>query len=443
MKIELSGHYGYRRILRTILPSVGMMLATSIYTIVDGFFVSNFAGGTAFAAMNVIWPPLAITAALGLMIGTGGSALISKTFGQGDDDRARAIFTMLVRFSVLVGIICTTLILVFMKPLVILLGAEGEMIGYAVLYGRIVGLSLPFFILQMAFQSFYMTAEKPQLGTLMSIICGVANIGLDALLVAGFGMGLAGAAIATSVTISLSGIFPLAWFASKKNTTHLRFVRAASDWKAIGSACTNGLSEYVGNIALNVISICYNLQLMKYIGENGVSAYGIIMYIGFIFAAIFIGYNISISQVIAFNYGARNSAEIKSLLRKSIALIGIFGVIITLISEVAALPVARIFVGFDEELCRLTAHATRIYMLSFLICGLNMFASAWFTALGNGIISAFGAFTRTLVFELAAIFILPAIFGIEGIWCAVSVAEVLTLILSAILILAFRKRYGY
>lgn len=443
MKIELSGHYGYRRILKTMLPSVFMMLATSIYSIVDGYFVANFAGGTAFAAMNIIWPALAVMSAIGLMIGTGGSALISKTFGGGEPQKACQYFTMLVRFAIVVGVLSTVLLMIFMRPLVTALGAKGEMIPMAVSYGRIVGTSMPFFILQMAFQSFYMTAERPQMGTWMSIICGIANVGLDALLVVGFGMGLSGAAIATSLTLCLGGIFPLLWFSSRRNATHLHFVRTGYDWKAIGHSCTNGLSEYVGNIALNVVGICYNLQLMKYIGENGVSAYGILMYLGFIFASLYIGYNISISQVVAFNYGAGNTQEIKSLLKKSAVLMGSFGIVITLVSEMAAMPIARVFVGFNEELCQLSAHATRIYMLSFLICGFNMFTSAWFTAFGNGIISAIAAFTRTLVFELSAIWILPQMLGIDGIWMAVNVAEVLALALSICLIFGFRKRYGY
>lgn len=420
-----------------------MMLVNSIYTIVDGWFVSNFAGSTAFASMNIVWPAISIISALGLMIGTGGSALISKTFGEGDNERARQYFTMMVRLCAIVGIICAVLAFIFMEPLVERLGAEGEMIHYATLYGRILSFALPLFLVHMAFLSFYMTAEKPQMGTLVSVICGVANIGLDALFVVGFKWGLEGAAIATAATICISGLFPLLWFKSKLNKTHLRFVRTKPDWKAIGFSCVNGLSEYVGNIALNIISICYNLQLMKYIGENGVSAYGVIMYLGFIFAALFIGYNLSMSQVIAYNYGAGNKQELHSLLKKSLVLMCLFGVVITLISEVTAIPVAKIYVGFDKELCELTAHATRLYMLSFLICGINMFTSAWFTSLGNGVISAIGAFTRTLIFELSAIFILPAIFGIDGIWFAVSVAEILALIMAIGLIVGFRKRYGY
>lgn len=442
MKIELSGHYGLWRLVKTCMPTVAMMIITSVYSIVDGFFVSNYAGNTAFAAMNIVWPILALLSATGLMIGTGGSALVSKTLGEGDKARARELFTMLVRIALVLGIVLAVGGFIFMRPLVVALGAEGEMIAKAVIYGRIVIVSMPAFIIQMAFQSFYMTAEKPELGTQMSLMSGCTNIALDALFIAGFGWGLAGAAIATAISLTAGGFFPLWYFSSKKNDSHLKFVQFNRiDWRAIGKTCTNGMSEYVGNIALNVVSIGYNLQLMKYIGENGVSAYGIIMYVGFIFAAVFIGYNLCVSQVIAFNFGAGNREELGSLLKKSLILIGIGGIILTFLAEISAPLLAKIFVGYDDELCELTVRAVRIYMLSYLLCGFNMFCSAWFTALNNGLVSAVAAFARTLVFELGAVIIMPQLLGIDGIWLSVNIAEILALIMSTALILAFRRRY--
>lgn len=442
MKVELAGHYGIRRLAVTSVPMIAMMIVTSVYSIVDGYFISNFAGPTAFAAMNLIWPALALISAVGLMIGTGGSALVSKTLGEGNTGRASEIFTMLVHIALIIGIILTAALFIFMKPLVIALGAEGDMIPKAVMYGRIVVLAMPEFIMQMMFQSFYMTAEKPELGTRMSIISGCINIALDALFVVGFGWGLTGAAVATALALATGGIYPLWYFSSKKNNTHLQFVCFSEiDWRAIGRTCTNGMSEYVGNIALNIVSIGYNLQLMKYIGENGVSAYGIIMYVGFIFAAVFIGYNLCVSQVIAFNFGAGCKAELRSLLKKSLVLIGIGGIVMTALAEGFAPLLAKIFVGYDAELCTLTVRALRIYMLSFLLCGFNMFCSAWFTALNNGLVSAVAAFVRTLIFELGAVLIVPGLLGIDGIWLSVSIAEVLAILMSAVLILSFRRRY--
>lgn len=442
MKIELSGHYTAGRLMKTCMPTVAMMIVTSVYSMVDGFFVSNYAGSTAFAAMNIVWPVLAMLSAIGLMIGTGGSALVSKTLGEGDKLRASRLFTMLVQFAILLGILLTTVTFIFMRPITIFLGAEGEMIPKAVMYGRIVIISMPAFILQTTFQSFYMTAEKPELGTIMSIICGCVNIAFDAIFIAGFGWGLAGAAAATAFSLLIGGVYPLWYFSSRMNTTHLKFTHFSGiDWKAIGRTCTNGMSEYIGNIALNIVSIAYNLQLMKYIGKNGVSAYGIIMYVGFIFAAVFIGYNLCSSQLIAFNYGAGNKAELRSLLKKSLLIIGLEGIVLTLLAEVSAPALAGIFISYDSDLCELAVRALRIYMLSFLICGFNMFCSAWFTALNNGVVSAVAAFVRTLVFELGAVLLVPGIMGIDGIWMSVNIAEVLALTLSAGLFIATRKRY--
>ncbi|MCQ2179805.1 MAG: MATE family efflux transporter [Bacteroidales bacterium] len=443
MTVELSGHYGYRRIVKAMTPMVLMMLVTSVYSIVDGLFISNYAGSDAFAGMNLVWPAIALVGALGLMIGSGGSALVSKTFGEGDPEKANRIFSMLVRLTIVAGIAIAVLMFVFMPRVVLWLGADDALLKPAVTYGRILVSIMPFFMLQMAFQPFFMVAEKPDLGTAMSIASGVTNILLDALFVAVLGWGLPGAAVSSAIALSLGGVYPLLYFSSGRNRTHLRMVRCGFDWRSVAKSCSNGLSEFVGNIALNIIGICYNWQLMRYIGADGVSAYGIIMYMGFAFAAVFIGYNMGISQVVSYNYGAGNRAEIRSLLERSMVLIAIGGVAMVVLAELLAPTIARCFVGYDEPLCNLCVHATRIYMLSFFICGFNMFTSAWFTALNNGVVSAVAAFVRTLVFELAAVFILPAIVGIDGIWYAVNAAEILALILSATLILAYRKRYGY
>lgn len=442
MKIELSGHYGYRRIVKTMAPMVLMMLVTSVYSIVDGFFVSNFAGSNAFAGMNLIWPAFALVGALGIMIGSGGSALVAKTLGEGEKERASRIFSSMIRLTSVLGIITGAILFAFMPQVVRWLGSDAVMEPFAISYGRILTAFLPCYMLQMAFQPFYMVAELPQIGTRMSIICGVANIVLDAVFVAGLGWGLNGAAVATVISFLVGAVVPLWFFASRRNRTHLRLVRGGTTARDIIKSCINGMSEFVGNIALNVVGICYNWQLMKYIGAFGVDAYGIVMYLAFIFAAVFIGYNMGISQVISFNYGAGNTAELRSLLHKSLVLIGIGGTFMTVLAETSAPLLARIFVGYDRELCSLTVHATRIYMLSFIICGFNMFTSAWFTALNNGIVSAVAAFVRTLVFELSAVFILPSVFGIDGIWYSINAAEIMSLVLSFSLIFGFRRRYG-
>ena len=428
MEIALHGHYGYRRLVVSSVPSILMMLVGSIYSVVDGLFVSNFVGTSAFAALNIIWPAVMLIGALGLMVGTGGSALVSKTMGEGDYYRASAIFSMLIRFTLILSLVFMIPLLAFMEPLARILGAEGETARLCVVYGSICTLGLPAFMLQMCFQSFYMTAERPQLGTIMSIVCAVTNMVLDALFIVVFHWGLAGAAAASMLACCVGGFFPLWYFSSRRNRSSLRIVRSGFEREPLLQACSNGLSEYVGNISWNILAICYNLQLLRMMGENGVAAYSVLLYYGYIFAAVFFGYNIAVTPVIGYNY---------------VILLLVLGALMTLVSELSAGPAARLFVGYDPELTALTTRAIRLYMLSFFIAGINLFASAWFTGLNNGKVSATVSFIRNLVFELGFVFLLPAVMGPDGIWLAVDAADVCCLILCTILILAYRKRYGY
>ena len=443
MEIALNGHYGYRRLIRSSVPSIIMMLVGSIYSVVDGLFVSNFVGTTAFAALNVIWPAIMIIGALGLMVGTGGSALVSMKMGQRETLQANRIFSMLIRFTLLLSLAFMIPLLLLMEPLARVLGAEGEMVRQCVIYGRICAVGLPGFMLQMCFQSFYMTAEKPQLGTALSIACAATNMVLDALFIIVFDWGLTGAAAASMLACCVGGFYPLWYFSSRRNRSSLRMVPARFEKKALSRACSNGLSEYVGNISFNILAICYNLQLLKMMGENGVAAYSVLLYYGYIFAAVFIGYNIAVTPVIGYNYGSENTDELRSLLRHSVVLLLSMGFLMTLVSELSAGPAARLFVGYDPELTELTRHAIRLYMLSFFIAGINLFTSAWFTGLGNGKVSAIVSFIRNLVFELGFVFLLPLVLGADGIWLAVDAADLCCLVLCVTLIRRYRKSYGY
>ena len=438
MNIELSGHYTYPRIVKSVLPSIGMVLVTSIYSIVDGFFVSNFAGKTGFAAINLTFPAIMMIGSLGLMIGTGGAALVAKIKGEGYRQKADRVFTMLVQFGLALGVVLGVVLAVAAPTVARWLGADEPMMRECVLYIRLNMIGMPGFVLQCAFQSFYMAAERPQLGTLMSVVAGVTNIVLDAILVWGLGLGVAGAAVATAAGCLVGGLFPVFYFSSRRNRGTLLIRPTRIIWHYIGKACTNGLSEYVGSIAMNIVTICYNLQLMQYIGEDGVSAYGVVMYVAFIFAAVFIGYNIGITPIIGYHYGARDVHEQRSLFYKSLALIGGLGVLMTLSAELFASPLARVFVGYDEVLTALTIRAMRLYMLAFLISGTNMFVSALFTGLNNGVVSAAASFARTLVFEMACVWMLPSLLGIDGIWVAWPIAEILALLLCAFLV----RRYA-
>lgn len=442
MKIKLSDHFNYKKILIFTLPSIAMMVFSSIYWIVDGFFVSNFAGKTAFAAVNFIYPFIAILGTIGFMFGTGGSALVAKTLGEKQNEKANKIFSMLIYVSIIVGIIITILGQVFLKDVAILLGAEGEMLDNCVLYGRVVLLSITAFILQMQFQSFFVTAEKPTLGLIVTLIAGISNMILDALLVGVFDLGIVGAASATVVSQSIGGFVPLIYFA-RKNKSLLKLCKFSFDGKALLKTCTNGSSELMSNVSMNLVGMLYNVQLLKYAGEDGVAAYGILMYVCMIFLAIFIGYSVGIAPVIGYHYGANNENELKGLLKKSLIIIITASILMFALSEILATPLSMIFASYDKELLELTKRGFLLYSFSYLFAGLAIFGSGFFTALNNGLVSAIMSFLRTLVFQIAAVFLLPLLLDIDGIWLSVVFAELMAAMLSITFILANKNRYKY
>ena len=442
MTIQLSDHFTYKKLLRFTLPSIIMMIFTSIYGVVDGFFVSNFAGKTAFTAVNFIMPFLMILGTFGFMFGTGGSALISKTMGEGDMPRANRIFTMLTLVSFVTGVVVAVLGIVFIRPIAVLLGASGEMLECCVIYGRIILAALPAFMLQQEFQSFFVTAEKPQLGLVSTLVSGVTNMVLDALLVAVFDLGIVGAAVATGISQLIGGVFPIIYF-SRRNSSLLRFTRTSLDGKALLKTMTNGSSELMSNVSMSLVGMLYNVQLIKYAGEDGVAAYGVLMYVSMIFIAAFIGYSIGTAPVIGYHFGAGNTAELKSILKKSLVIISTVSVAMVVLGEVLAKPLSLVFVSYDSGLLELTVRGFYIFSFSFLFCGIAIFGSGFFTALNNGLISALISFLRTLVFQIVAIMILPLIWGTDGIWVSVIVAELMAALTTAVFIIALRKKYKY
>lgn len=442
MKIRLSDHFSYGRLMRFVLPSIIMMIVTSIYSIVDGFFVSNFVGKSAFAAVNLLMPFLMALAAFGFMIGAGGSALVAKTMGEGDQEKANQYFSMLIYVLAIVGVGLSALGFIFIRPIATALGASSVVLEDCVLYGRILLVSNTAFMLQNAFQSFLVAAEKPKFGLAISVIAGLMNIVLDFLLVYVFSFGLAGAALATAASQMTGAAVPLIYFLTRKGAV-LRLTRAKFNARALLKSCANGSSEMLTNISASFVSMLYNFQLIKLAGENGVAAYGVIMYVNFIFMAFYFGFSIGSSPLLSYNYGAENHNELKGLFRKSLVIIGMAALIMTALAELFARPLAGLFVGYDPELAAMTRTAFRLYSLSFLVSGFNVFGSAFFTALNNGALSAIISFLRTLVFQVAAILILPALFGIEGIWIALVVAECLTLLVTVPLLVAKRKQYHY
>lgn len=440
--IQLSDHFDYRRLLRFTFPSIIMMVFTSIYGVVDGFFVSNFAGKTPFAAVNFIYPVLIILGCPGFMFGTGGSALISKTMGEGNRKKANEIFSLLVWAGVVTGVVLGAAGFILLPNIAALLGAEGRLLEDCVTYGRIILVAGPFFMLQMEFQCLFATAEKPNLGLAVTVAAGVTNMVLDALLVGVLRWGLVGAAAATALSQAVGGVIPLVYF-GRQNTSPLRMTRCSFDGRALTVACTNGASELMSNISMSLVSMLYNGQLMAKAGEDGVAAYGVLMYVSMVFQAIFIGYAVGMAPVVGYHYGAGNKGELKGLLRRSVVLIGAFSIAMCLAGETLGRPLSLIFVGYDPELLDMTAHAFAIFSVSFLFSGVAIFGSSFFTALNDGLTSALISFLRTLVFQCAAVIVFPIFWGLDGIWWSIVAAEVMAVIVTVVFLAAKGKRYGY
>lgn len=442
-QIQLSDHFTYGRLIRFTLPSIAMMVFTSIYSVVDGFFISNFAGKTAFAALNLIWPFLLILGGMGFMVGTGGTALVSRCLGAGDKNQARRYFSQLIEFTAILGLLLTVVGLVFMEPIARLLGATEEMVPDCVLYGRIVISFNVAFMFQNVFQSFLIAAEQPRLGLIATVGAGLTNMVLDALFVGVFRWGLAGAALATGLSQTVGGLIPLVFFLNKDNGSALHLFFTPMEAQPLLQACGNGASELMSNISGSLAAMVYNFQLLHFLGEDGVSAYGVIMYVGFIFVAIFVGYSIGSAPIISFHYGAENQKELRNMFRKSTFLVGIWGVLMALAAFLMAGPLAKLFVGYDEALFLLTRNAMKLYSLAFLFAGFNIFVSSLFTALNNGTVSAIVSFCRALVLQIGMVLLLPGLVGPNGLWLAAFATESCALIVDVFFLLKNRKKYGY
>ena len=440
--IQLSDHFTYARLFRFVLPSIVMMVFTSIYGVVDGLFVSNFAGKTAFASINLIMPFLIILGAMGFMLGTGGTALVSRVLGEGDKEHANKYFSMITLFGILLGVILTVVGVLAMRPMAILLGATEAMVDDCVLYGRIVVCFLTSFMLQNMFQSFLIAAERPKFGLLITLAAGVTNMVLDALFVGVFRWGIAGAAIATGISQTVGGVVPLMYFLfSKSSPLRLRWTEFEA--QPLLRSCANGSSELMSNISGSLIGMLYNAQLMRFLGEDGVATYGVLMYVQFIFVAIDIGYSIGCAPIISYHYGARNHPELRNLLTKGLKVMGILGIVMTIAAISLSGTLANIFVGYDATLCELTRHAFHLFSFAFLLAGFNIFLSSFFTALNNGGVSAAISFLRTLVFQAASVILLPMVLDVDGLWWAASAAEALAFVVSIGFLLAMKVKYHY
>lgn len=443
MTIQLSEHFTYKKIFRFALPSIVMMVFTSIYGVVDGTFVSNFVGKTPFAAVNLVWPFLMILGAFGFMIGTGGSALVAKTLGEDKKEDANRYFTMLITLVIILGLLLTILGLIVIRPLSSALGASGQMLEDCVTYGRTLVIFNTAFMLQSVFQSLFITAEKPRLGLIMTVIAGLTNMVLDALFIAVFKWGLVGAALATGLSQCIGGVLPLIYFMSPKNDTALKFVKTKLEETVLLKACANGVSELMTTVSSSLVSMLYNFQLMRLAGQNGIAAYGAVMYVEFAFVAVFIGYSIGTAPIVSYHYGAGNNDEVKNMLQKSFKIMSILGITMMVFAQMLASPLAKVFVGYDKELFDMTVHGFRLFSFYFILAGINIYSSSFFTALNNGIISAIISFSRTLGFETLSVIILPIFFKLDGVWMAITVAEICAFVISMSFLISKREKYNY
>ncbi len=442
MAIQLSEHFNYKKLFKFTLPSIVMMIFTSIYGVVDGIFVSNFVGKTAFTAVNFVMPVIMVLGAAGFIFGPGGSAIVAKTMGEKKPEEANKQFSMVVCAALITGIALAILGIIFLRPIVSLLGAGGEMLDTCVLYGTIILAATPAFVLQFAFQSFFITAEKPELGLKITVASGVANMVLDALLVAVFPLGIVGAALATALSQCIGGIYPIIYFA-RKNSSALKLVKTKFHAKTLISTFTNGSSELLTNVSISLVSMLYNMQLLKFAGEDGVAAYGVLMYVNMVFLAVFFGYTMGTAPIVSYHYGAENHKELRSLRRKSLVIVGVSSLAMFILAEVLAYPLSMIFTGYDKGLLDMTARGFFIYSFSFLFAGVSIWSSSFFTALNNGLVSAIISFLRTLVFQVGAVLVLPLFLKLDGIWLSIVVAEFLAVIVGGIFVFALKKKYNY
>jgi len=443
MKIQLSDHFNYSRLLRFTFPSIMMMIFTSIYGMVDGFFISNYVGKTAFASVNLIIPYLQILGGVGAMLGVGGSALVAKTLGEKDLVRVRKYFSMMVYLMIAVGLVTTVIGIIGIRPMAYFFGATEDMVGDCVTYGVFCLVFNVMYLMQCGFQSYLIVAEKPQLGLAVTVLAGCTNMILDYLFMAVFHMGIAGAGLATGLTQSVGCLVPLFWFMSKRNQSALQFCKTKMDWQVIGKACTNGVSEMLSSVSASITGIMYNMQLMKYAGENGVAAYGVVMYAAFIFIAMFIGYSNGSAPIMGYHYGAQNHKEMKNVLKRSLIILASAAMVLTTAAILLADTIASIFVGYDGELMKITARAFTICAIPFFVMWFNVYTSSFFTALNDGPVSAAISFMRAFVLPVICITILPMIWKLDGVWYSLVASEVLGTVVALGFMLGKRKKYKY
>lgn len=414
-------------LLKFAAPSIVMMVFMSLYTIVDGIFVSRFLGSNALSSLNIVYPVISVAIALSTMLGTGGSAIISKYLGEGKNERAREALTQFVVLTLLLSFVLLILSEMFLTPISRLLGASDVLLADCRLYLGASMLFAPACMLQAVFQSFLVTAGRPGLGLLLMTGAGICNMILDYVLIVPCQMGIAGAALATGIGQCIPAVCGLCFFLFTRQD--LRFCRFTFSAKEILDACYNGSSEMVSQLSNAVITFLFNIVMMSLAGEHGVAAITILLYGQFLFNAVYLGFSIGISPVIGFQYGAGDRTKLRKIYRISFLSVAISSVVIVAAAICFSPTIVAIFTK-DQRTFELASVGFRLFAVNFLFSGINITSSGFFTALSNGKVSALISFSRTLVFIVISLLILPRILGITGAWIAIPVAEFLTLLIS-------------
>ena len=439
-EIKLSDHFSCAKLLLFAIPTIGMIMISITYDVVDGYFVSNYIGKTAFSAVNIIYPFQLLLSMVGYMFGSGGSALIAAELGDGNQQNARLYFTAIIKAAAAIGVVLAVAGVLLLRPVAVMIGATPEILEYGLPYGRTLFLFLPIMILGYTFQSILITAEKPKLGLYISLGNLFSNALLDWLFVAVFKWGMVGAAVATGIGACLNGLVPLIYFA-RPNSSPLHFCKGRVQVKPLLKACGNGSSEMVNDMSTSLIFVLYNYQLLRMLGEDGVAAYGVTVFVEGIFAAVFYGLAMQATSIVGYHFGAKNYPELKSLLKNGIILNFISGILMFVLAQVSAPLISRIYVGYDETVYRLSVHAMRMYAFAFLLQGFNEYASAYFTGLNNGLVSGILAFTRTFLIQTVMILVLPLLLGTDGLWLAQAATEVFAAVIAIVFFITRKHEY--
>ncbi len=442
MEHALAKKFSLASLLLFAAPNIIMMIVLSMYIIVDGMFVARFIGTTALSAINMFYPAICFEMALGIMIATGGSAIAAKKLGEGKQKEAQNNLSFLMVVEGSFGIVIAVVGNLFTAEIVSFLGASAAQAPLSITYAKIIFSFAPAFFLQTAFQTFFVTAGKPALGLIVTILGGVANILLDYIFMAPLRLGVTGAAIATGIGYCIPAMVGVIFFLKAK-TNPFHFVRPRFDGKVLLQACANGSSEMVTNLSNAVTTFLFNFTLLQFYGEDGVASITIILYFQYLFTALYFGYSNGIAPIISYKYGNDDRKQLQALFKNSVLFLIISSIAANVLLHFTISKLLTIFTAENSPVYQITLHGFSIYSMAFMIMGLGIFSSAMFTAFSDGITSAIISFSRTFLFIVGAILLLPAILGERGVWLAVPIAEAFGFLISILYLIGKKQKFHY